>query len=93
MDENIREARKYILKAYELRDTNRQAAEWCREMASAHLTFNVSGHSLIKRMIEEKNASGERNEYIAGMTAVWEEMHAHMMCETAEVKAMIDTFK
>lgn len=34
---NLREARKYIGKAYEMREACRPAADWCRDMAVRHL--------------------------------------------------------
>ena len=38
---NLREARKYIEKAYEMRESCRPVADWCRDMAARHLEFNV----------------------------------------------------
>ena len=90
---NIREAEKYIGKAYELRETNRDAADWCREMAAKHLDFNATGHELVKKLIADYNASGKNHELAPGMKAVYDEIHADLMRRTAEVQAMISGYK
>ena len=50
---NVREARKYATKAHELRDKNRQAADWCCDMADAHLKFNDGGMSMAQSFMEQ----------------------------------------
>lgn len=90
---NIREARKYIDKAYELKEKSPMAAEWCKDMAAAHLQFNVRGHDYVKKLIAQRMASGESNELMPGMKAVYEELHADMIRDAAEVHAMIDRFE
>lgn len=89
---NVREARKYALKTYELREKNKMAADWCREMAAAHLAFNASGTALTKKMMEEARAA-DPSERMAGMLEVWAEQHAEIAREGAEVKAMLDCIK
>lgn len=89
---NLSEARKYISKAYELRDVNRQAADWCKDMAAMHLQFNVAGHNVGEKLIAEYAASGANSELAPGMKAVYADLHADMVRETAEIKAMIDTY-
>lgn len=46
---NIREAREKIGKAYQMMESNRPYADWQREIAIAHLTFNARGMRLSKR--------------------------------------------
>lgn len=90
---NLREARKYIGKAYELRESYRPAADWCKEMAVRHLEFNQIGHSMVKKMIEDYANSGAQSELLPGMKAVYNDMHADIMRESAEVQAMIAAYK
>ena len=90
---NLREARKYIGKAYELRESCRPAADWCKEMAVRHLEFNQIGHSMAKKMIEDYANSGAQSELMPGMKAVYNDMHADIMRESAEVQAMIAAHK
>ena len=93
MDGNLREARKYAEKAYTLKEKDKPSADWCRDMANAHLSFNTTGHGIVKRLIEIAKTKNERPEFMAGMTAVWEEMHSDMIRESAEIKAMLDSYK
>lgn len=90
---NIREARKYIDKAYELKEVSPMAAEWCKDMAVSHLQFNARGHDYVKKLIAQRMASGESSELMPGMKAVYEELHADMIRDAAEVHAMIDRFE
>lgn len=90
---NLREARKYAEKAHELRDINKAAADWCKEMAQKHLEFNTNGHALVKKMIEDYAASGKNSELAPGMKAVYEATHADLMRESAEIAAMIAGYK
>ena len=88
---NLREARKYINQAYELRDTHQQAAEWCKDMAQKHLDFNTKGHELVKKLIAE--AESKQSALAPGMMAVYNDLHADMIRENAEIMAMISAFK
>ena len=90
---NIREAQRYIDKAYELRETSPMAAEWCRDMANAHLQFNGKGHDYVRRLIAQAEASGEHHELMPGMKAVYNEVHNDLIRQAAEVRSMIDTFE
>ena len=88
---NLREARKYINQAYELKETYPQAAEWCKEMAAKHLEFNAKGHELTKKLISE--AEAKQSHLGPGMKAVYDDIHADMVRENAEIMAMINGFK
>ena len=90
---NLREAEKYIGKAYELRDVNKDAADWCKEMAAKHLDFNTKGHDLVKKLIADYAASGKHSELAPGMQAVYNEIHAYMIKRNAEIMAMISGYK
>ena len=90
---NIHEAREKIVHAYKLRETDKSVADWYRDMASAHIKFNDTGHSNVVRMIGEAKNAMENNPMMPGMLAVYEELHADIMAECAEVKAMIDGYR
>lgn len=93
MKNNLHEAEKYIGKAYELREVNKDAADWCKEMASKHLEFNSKGHELVKKLISDFVASGKHSDLAPGMQAVYNDMHAEMIRKNAEISAMISGYK
>ena len=96
MKGNIGEAREKIRKAYELKEADRGAAMWFRDMAEAHIKFNTDGHNVVEKLIESYKNSEEykRNpEYANGMMDAWKAMHADLLAETAEVRAMIEGFE
>ena len=80
--ENIDEARDHICTAYDLLDTNRQAADWYRDMASAHLGFNTAGHAAVKKLIDDRKA-GSDSELLPGMLAVYEAVHSDLIKRSA----------
>lgn len=90
---NLREARGYIVKAYEMRDECREAAEWCRDMASKHLEFNAKGNEIVKKFMADFDASAGNADFSHGMKSVYGHMQAGMMKDQAEIQAMIQTFK
>lgn len=87
---NIREAREKIAKAYQMMESNRPYADWQRDMAMGHLAFNAKGHEIVKKMIAD--IAGSTDPLAPGMRAMFEDIHADMMRDTAEVKAMIDSY-
>jgi hypothetical protein len=93
IDGNIAEAKKYIHKAYELREEDKALADWCRDMAMSHMAFNAKGHEIVKRMIDDFAASGKHSDLAPGMIAVYKDKHNDIIAESAEVKAMIDAYK
>lgn len=90
---NIHEAREKIEDAYRLQGKDKLSADWYRDMAAAHLKFNEYGHSNVARLINEARTQMGDNTLIPGMLAVYEEMHADTIRETAEVQSMISTYK
>lgn len=90
--ENITEARHHIDKAYELKASCRHAADWYKQMASAHLEFNTAGHASIRKLIDDYNAKGEHSPLEAGMMAVYEEIHADLIKEAEEVRYLIEQY-
>ena len=90
---NIREAKHYADEAFRLKDSNPMASEWCREMANMHLHFNDKGHDYVKRLIANYEASGENSVLAPGMKAVYQEIHADLIRQAAEVRAMLDLYK
>lgn len=90
---NISEAREKIGMAYRLRDKDKAAADWYKDMAAAHMAFNQAGHACVKRLIDDAKAKRADDKLMPGMMAVYEDMHADIMRESAEVQAMIAAYK
>ena len=91
--QNIHEAREKIRTAYDLREKDRSSADWYKEMAMAHLNFNTNGHTNVVRLINEAKTKKADDAMIPGMMAVYEEVHADLIREAAEVQAMIAAYK
>lgn len=91
--ENIHEAKEKIRTAYALKDKDRAAADWYRDMAAAHLSFNSKGHEVVAKMIADTRAKMADNPMTPGMLAVYEEIHADIIAENAEVQGMISAYK
>lgn len=90
---NISEAREKIGMAYKLRDKDKAAADWYKDMAAAHMAFNTAGHANVKRLIDEAKSKRADDKLMPGMMAVYEDMHADIMRDSAEVQAMIAAYK
>lgn len=93
MRENIHEAKEKIGMAYRLRDEDKMVADWYKEMAAAHIGFNTNGHNVVTRLIEHAKEHMNGNPMMPGMMAVYNEIHADLKRESAEVQAMIQNFK
>ena len=93
MWENIHEAKDKIREAYKLRDSDKAAADWYKEMAAAHMAFNTNGHANVKRLIDMARTEMKDNPMMPGMLAVYTEAHADIMAASAEVNAMIAAYK
>ena len=91
--ENIHEAEEKIKMAYKMRDTDKAVADWYKDMAVKHLAFNETGHSIVVRLIKDAEEAHKANPLYAGMKAVYDEMHADIMAESAEVQGMIAAYK
>lgn len=91
--ENIHEAREKINMAYRLRDEDKSVADWYKEMAAAHINFNDNGHIVVTRLIDRARHEMEGNPMMPGMLAVYNEIHADIKREAAEVQAMIQNYK
>lgn len=90
---NIHEAREKIKKAYEYREKDKATADWYKEMAAAHMRFNDTGHNVVVSLIKEAREKMSGNPMMPGMLAVYEEIHADIAKEAAEVQAMIAAYK
>ena len=90
---NICEAREKICTAYSLKDKDKGAADWYKDMAAQHLAFNQAGHANVKRLIDDARAKRADDKLMPGMLAVYEDLHADIMRESAEVQAMIAGYK
>ena len=87
------EAREKICTAYKLREKDKSLADWYRDMAAQHLAFNTAGHANVKRLIDDAKAKRADDKLMPGMVAVYEDMHADIMRDSAEVQAMIAAYK
>ena len=90
---NICEAREKIGMAYKLREKDKAAADWYKDMAAQHMAFNTAGHANVKRLIDDAKAKHADDKLLPGMVAVYEDMHADIMRDSAEVQAMIAAYK
>ena len=90
---NICEAREKIRMAYKLREKDKAAADWYKDMAAQHMAFNQAGHANVKRLIDDAKAKHADDKLMPGMVAVYEDMHADIMRDSAEVQAMIAAYK
>ena len=90
---NISEAREKICTAYKLREKDKPLADWYKDMAAQHLAFNTAGHANVKRLIDDAKAKRADDKLMPGMVAVYEDMHADIMRDSAEVQAMIAAYK
>lgn len=90
---NICEARDKIGMAYKLREKDKAAADWYKDMAAQHIAFNTVGHANVKRLIDEAKSKHADDKLMPGMVAVYEDMHADIMRDSAEVQAMIAAYK
>ena len=90
---NMEEAREKIMKAYKMRTDNKELADWQRDMAVAHINFNNAGVRLAQEQIERARHDHDGNERHMGMLDVWEGWLHEIVGETAEVKAIIDSYK
>ena len=90
---NISEAREKICTAYKLREKDKPLADWYKDMAAQHLAFNTAGHANVKRLIEDAKVKHADDKLMPGMVAVYEDMHADIMRDSAEVQAMIAAYK
>ena len=90
---NICEAREKIGMAYKLREKDKAAADWYKDMAAQHIAFNTAGHACVKRLIDDAKSKHADDKLMPGMVAVYEDMHADIMRDSAEVQAMIAAYK
>jgi hypothetical protein len=90
---NIFEAKEKIGMAYRLRDEDKAVADWYKEMAAAHLAFNGTGHTVVTKLIDHAKEHMHDNPMLPGMMAVYNEIHADLKKEAAEVQAMIQNYK
>lgn len=90
---NICEAREKIGMAYKLREKDKAVADWYKDMAAQHIAFNTAGHACVKRLIDDAKAKHADDKLMPGMVAVYEDMHADIVRDSAEVQAMIAAYK
>ena len=93
MEGNLREARKYAIKAHEIKERNPAAAKWCESMARHHLSFNEEGMAIYHKDLHDMEHMSEYAMLYPGVKAVHEERIADLERETAEIKAILDAHK
>lgn len=86
---NLSEAKEYIEKAYQLFESDRQCADWCKDMALGHLQFNSNGRNVFASKINAFKTE-EKNTELA--IAVYNGFNADIMKESAWIKSMIDNY-
>ena len=79
--------------AYKLREKDKATADWYKDMAAQHLAFNQTGHANVKRLIDDAKSKRADDKLMPGMVAVYEDLHADIMRDSAEVQAMIAAYK
>ena len=90
---NLSEARKYIHMAIEHKETEPILSNWFKDMAKAHLDFNTEGHAAAKKLIEAYKESGKNSDLAPGMMVMFGVIHADLVKEEAELKAMLEMIK
>ena len=90
---NAREARKYATKAHELRDKSRQTADWCCDMAEAHLKFDDGGMTLARWHMEHMADDGVGAEMIPGARMVYDADLGDIAKDVADVRALLEAYK
>lgn len=90
---NLDEAKKYAEKALEMRDVDKNLADWMRSMVNQHLDFNNTGAKIMERHMEELKAETDHQDYNAGMVAVWKMLYDQMANEASGIRQMMDATK
>lgn len=90
---NLMEADKYIKMAHELREECRAYADWCKEMASKHIEFNVGGRNTYDRLKERIKEDHEHAEHHAGILIILDRNMAKLNNYCAGIKAKLAEYK
>lgn len=93
--EDIREeldgAEHYAKKATKYKGIDERLASTYATMASQELSHVDTLHTQAVRLIQDQQATGR--EVPAGMQAVWDWEHEHMMDRVARIKILLDTYR
>lgn len=89
MKNNLEQAKRYALKAYETKDKSKLMSAWYKEMAIMHLNFNNSGATIFKKIQEEIMAKNPSQRTL-GMMDVYLEKENEYLKEGIGIKTMID---
>ena len=93
MDRNLDEAMRYAMKAHEMHEHCRAAADWCVEMAKAHMQFNTAGRGVMDHLME-RFADDPINAGIApGVTLVYKDKMADRIKKVSEIQAILSMYK
>ena len=91
---NLQEAQKYAGMIVLYRENHKDIADWCKDMATSHITFNVNGIATAKKIMHEiRTETTENAEFLEGALSVWNERLAEISIENLRIKAMLDNCK
>ena len=90
---NLMEAERYIKEAYEMKDSCRSYADWCRTMAVGHMNFNESAKPVYDRLHERLREEPEHAHEIHGIMAIMNRQWNKIAKHTAEINSMIASYK
>lgn len=91
ISEEINDAEKYVTKAMELKDSNRQLANTLYEISNQEINHMRMLHDEVSRIINEyKQTNGEPPK---SMLAVYDYLHKKQIDHVSRVKAMQDMYK
>ena len=82
-----------IFEAHELRDKNRQAADWCCDMADAHLKFNDGGMSMAQTCMARMADDCMDAAMVPGARMVYDADLGDVAKDTADVRALLEAYK
>lgn len=92
MENNIDEARNYIQEMYESRAISKTFSDLCKEMAMAHLNFNVNINASYRKMLDECAMEG-MSERQKGRLDVYQGRLAKYNMRFSELRGMIENCK
>ena len=92
MMHNVEEARERIEHAHKIKDVCRMEADWYKEMAATHLSFNGPGKTLYDKLMRDMMDHPEAAHYLMGAKPIYERWMYEINKSAAEVQAMISMY-
>lgn len=93
MNTNVSEASEKIRMAHGLKLDNKSLADWQKEMAVAHISFNVAGQRTVQGYMSSIMSDPEYNEFAKGKLCAYEEWMNDIMSNMADVQSLIASYK